>query len=110
MAQASGEVIRHWRLASRDRRQLLSAGAAQRGDTVAMQCLDIDRALLWLLGDRETVRRWLRQPNAAFYHATPLTIALGSTIGRRRLRHLLLEEAALARDDDAMAALAPESL
>lgn len=68
-------------------------------------CLDIDRALLWLLGNRPIARDWLRRPHPAFYHAAPLYIALGPLAGRRQLRHSLLAEAAEASDANALCCL-----
>ena len=110
MNQALNEVVRRWGLTAYDRKLLVHANpGALTGLTVADQCLDIDRALLWLLGDRETARQWLRRPHPAFYHTTPLQLVLGSRLGRETVRAALLSEAAGAMDTVALAVLGERS-
>lgn len=104
MDQALDDIACRWRLSSRDQARLAHTAESQ---PPCAACLDIDRALLWLLGDRELAQRWLRTPHPALYHATPLAVALGSGAGRAMLRTALLEEAAQARDP--IAAIAKDS-
>lgn len=106
MQPGLAEIALRWRLDSTDCRAMVAAYFDQSCDPLFVHdCLDIDRALLWLLGNRPITRDWLRRPHPAFYHAPPLYIALGPQAGRRRLRQSLLAEAAQASDAHALCGL-----
>lgn len=95
------ELAQMWDLAEQEEACLAKAGPS----SIAI-CLDIDRSLLWLLGERHTVRRWLKTPQRALYHKTPLNLVIGSSAGRCLIRQALLIEAADAREVEALAAMA----
>ena len=87
------QITARWQLTARDR-QRLSTAAGDHEARLLASCQDIDRALVYLLGDPCTVADWLRRPHPALYHARPLSLLLGSQRGCQWLRRALLEEAA----------------
>ena len=94
------ELAQLWDLAEQEAACLEKAGPSS-----LAPCLDIDRSLLWLLGERETVRRWLKTPHRVLYHRTPLNLVIGSSSGRQLIRQVLLIEAADACEMEAQAAM-----
>ena len=87
MAAERQQLARAWQL-----RDSEGAALARLDGVHWAACLDVDRALTSLLGDRDIICLWLRNRQPALFHTRPLDLLLGSRSAAQQVRALLLGE------------------